>query len=65
MLLGRFFTVIPVLAIAGSLAAKKHVPESLGTFPVNGPLFTDSADLGNRDRRRFDFLPRSQSRPNS
>ncbi len=40
MLLGRFFSVIPVLAIAGSLAAKKHVPESLGTFPVDGPLFT-------------------------
>ena len=40
MLLGRFFMVIPVLAIAGSLAAKKHVPESLGTFPVTGPLFT-------------------------
>jgi potassium-transporting ATPase potassium-binding subunit len=40
MLLGRFFAVIPVLAIAGSLAAKKHVPESLGTFPVTGPLFT-------------------------
>jgi K+-transporting ATPase ATPase A chain len=40
MILGRFFTVIPVLAIAGSLAAKKHVPESLGTFPVTGPLFT-------------------------
>ncbi len=40
MLLGRFFTVIPVLAIAGSLAAKKHVPQSLGTFPVTGPLFT-------------------------
>jgi K+-transporting ATPase ATPase A chain len=40
MLLGRFFSVIPVLAIAGSLAAKKHVPESLGTFPVTGPLFT-------------------------
>jgi K+-transporting ATPase ATPase A chain len=40
MLLGRFFTVIPVLAIAGNLAAKKHVPESLGTFPVTGPLFT-------------------------
>ena len=40
MLLGRFFTVIPVSAIAGSLAAKKHVPESLGTFPVTGPLFT-------------------------
>jgi potassium-transporting ATPase potassium-binding subunit len=40
MLLGRFFMAIPILAIAGSLAAKKHVPESLGTFPVIGPLFT-------------------------
>jgi potassium-transporting ATPase potassium-binding subunit len=40
MLLGRFFTLIPILAIAGNLAAKKHVPESLGTFPVTGPLFT-------------------------
>jgi len=40
MLLGRFFMVIPILAIAGSLAAKKHVPESLGTFPVTGPLFS-------------------------
>jgi potassium-transporting ATPase potassium-binding subunit len=40
MLLGRFFMVIPILAIAGNLAAKKHVPESLGTFPVTGPLFT-------------------------
>jgi potassium-transporting ATPase potassium-binding subunit len=40
MLLGRFFMVIPILAIAGSLAAKKHTPESLGTFPVTGPLFT-------------------------
>jgi K+-transporting ATPase ATPase A chain len=40
MMLGRFFMIIPILAIAGSLAAKKHVPESLGTFPVTGPLFT-------------------------
>jgi potassium-transporting ATPase potassium-binding subunit len=40
MLLGRFFMMIPILAIAGNLAAKKHVPESLGTFPVTGPLFT-------------------------
>lgn len=40
MLLGRFFAVIPILAIAGNLAGKKHVPESLGTFPVTGPLFT-------------------------
>jgi potassium-transporting ATPase potassium-binding subunit len=39
MLLGRFFMIIPVLAIAGSLAGKKLVPESAGTFPVTGPLF--------------------------
>jgi K+-transporting ATPase ATPase A chain len=40
MLLGRFFAVIPILAIAGNLASKKTVPESLGTFPVTGPLFS-------------------------
>lgn len=40
MLLGRFFTVIPVLAIAGSLAHKKAAPPSVGTFPVTGALFT-------------------------
>ena len=38
-LLGRFFMIIPVLAIAGSLAQKKTVPESAGTFPVTGGLF--------------------------
>jgi K+-transporting ATPase ATPase A chain len=40
MLLGRFFSVIPILAIAGNLARKKTTPASLGTFPVTGPLFT-------------------------
>ena len=40
MLLGRFFMVIPVLALAGNLARKKIVPESAGTFPVTTPLFT-------------------------
>jgi K+-transporting ATPase ATPase A chain len=39
MLLGRFFMVLPVLAIAGNLAKKKIVPESAGTFPVTSPLF--------------------------
>ena len=39
MLFGRFFMVIPVLAIAGSLVQKKHVPETSGTFPVTTPLF--------------------------
>jgi K+-transporting ATPase ATPase A chain len=38
-LLGRFFMIIPVLAIAGSLARKKTVPASAGTFPVTGGLF--------------------------
>jgi potassium-transporting ATPase potassium-binding subunit len=40
MLLGRFFMVIPVLAIAGNLARKKTVPPSAGTFPVTTPLFS-------------------------
>ena len=40
MLFGRFFIIIPVLAIAGNLARKKVVPQSLGTFPVTTPLFT-------------------------
>ena len=39
-LLGRFFAVIPILAIAGNLARKKLVPASAGTFPVTTPLFT-------------------------
>jgi potassium-transporting ATPase potassium-binding subunit len=38
-LLGRFFMIIPVLAIAGSLVKKKIVPDSAGTFPVTGGLF--------------------------
>ncbi|MFZ0707238.1 MAG: potassium-transporting ATPase subunit KdpA [Candidatus Korobacteraceae bacterium] len=40
MLIGRFLMIIPMLAIAGNLAQKKHVPASLGTFPVTTPLFT-------------------------
>ncbi len=40
MLIGRFLMIVPVLAIAGSLARKKMVPATLGTFPVNTALFT-------------------------
>ncbi|WP_353064220.1 potassium-transporting ATPase subunit KdpA [Tunturibacter psychrotolerans] len=40
MLIGRFLMIVPMLAIAGSLAKKKLVPPSLGTFPVHTPLFT-------------------------
>jgi potassium-transporting ATPase potassium-binding subunit len=39
MLLGRFLFLIPILAAAGSLAAKKKVPVTSGTFPTHGPLF--------------------------
>ena len=39
MLTGRFWTAIPVLALAGSLAAKKSVPVSAGTLPTHTPLF--------------------------
>jgi potassium-transporting ATPase potassium-binding subunit len=40
MLVGRFFMIIPMLAIAGNLAKKKTVPFSAGTFPVTTPLFS-------------------------
>ncbi len=39
MMLGRFAYIVPVLAIAGSLAAKPRVPASSGTFPTDRPLF--------------------------
>ena len=39
MLLGRYGYIIPILAIAGSLAAKKTAPASAGTFPTHGPVF--------------------------
>jgi len=39
MWIGRFFVIIPALAIAGSLVTKKTVPESAGTFPTHSPLF--------------------------
>lgn len=39
MLIGRFLVIIPALAVAGSLAAKRAVPASAGTFPTHGALF--------------------------
>ena len=39
MWLGRFGVIVPVLAIAGALAAKKRLPETSGTMPTHGPLF--------------------------
>jgi K+-transporting ATPase ATPase A chain len=39
MLFGRFAMIVPILALAGSLARKKLIPAGAGTFPVSGPLF--------------------------
>jgi K+-transporting ATPase ATPase A chain len=39
MLMGRFLFLIPLLAAAGSLAVKKKIPSTAGTFPTHGPLF--------------------------
>ncbi|MBV9572264.1 MAG: potassium-transporting ATPase subunit KdpA [Alphaproteobacteria bacterium] len=39
MFIGRFLMIVPMMAVAGSLAAKKIVPASAGTFPTTGPLF--------------------------
>jgi K+-transporting ATPase ATPase A chain len=39
MFIGRFWAIIPVLAIAGALAKKKKVPAGLGTLPTHTPLF--------------------------
>jgi K+-transporting ATPase ATPase A chain len=39
MLFGRYWLAVPVLAVAGSLAAKKYVPPSAGTLPTHTPLF--------------------------
>jgi K+-transporting ATPase ATPase A chain len=39
MYIGRFWPIVAALAIAGSLAAKKRVPVTMGTMPTHGPLF--------------------------
>ena len=39
MLIGRFAMIVPMMAVAGSLAAKKYTPPSAGTFPTDGGLF--------------------------
>jgi K+-transporting ATPase ATPase A chain len=39
MLIGRFLMIVPILALAGTMARKRTVPASVGTFPTTGPLF--------------------------
>ena len=59
MMLGRFFMVIPIMALAGSLAAKKYVPASTGTFPTHSPLFVGLLVAVNPHRGRPYLLPRA------
>jgi K+-transporting ATPase ATPase A chain len=40
MLIGRYGMIVPIMALAGSMAAKRRVAPSLGTFPTTGPLFS-------------------------
>jgi K+-transporting ATPase ATPase A chain len=39
MLIGRYFEIVPILALAGALAKKKPAPINIGSFPVVGPTF--------------------------
>ncbi len=39
MLIGRFAFIVPIMALAGSIASKKRVVATAGTFPTTGPLF--------------------------
>ena len=63
MLLGRFAFIVPMLAIAGSLAAKTPRPPSAGTFPTHGPLFVVLLDRDGADPRRAHLLPGAGARP--
>ncbi len=63
MLLGRYAFIVPMLAIAGSLAGKRIVPASSGTFPTDGAAVRDAARRGDPDRRRPDLLPGARARP--
>ena len=55
--------IVPILALAGSMAAKRRVPPSLGTFPTTGPLFGGPARRRDRHRRRADLLPGAVAGP--
>ncbi len=55
--LGRFASIVLVLALAGSLAGKRHVPASAGTFPTTTPLFVGLLIGVIADRHRAHLLP--------
>ena len=57
MLIGRYGMIVPILALAGSMAAKRSVAASLGTFPTTGVLWTVLLDRRRHRRGRPDVLP--------
>ena len=57
MLLGRFFMIVPALAIAGAMVAKKSAPPGPGTFPTGRPHVRPPPRLGDPHRGRADLLP--------
>ena len=62
MFVGRFFMIIPAMAIAGSLAAKKTLPASAGTFPTAWRPVRRPAGRRDPDRRRPHLLPGARAR---
>ena len=65
MLIGRFLFLLPLLAAAGSLAAKKAVPVTAGTLPTHGGAVRRPARRHRRHRRRADVLPGAVARARS
>ena len=57
MLIGRYGMIVPILALAGSMAAKRRVAPSLGTFPTTGRAVERPAHRRGRHRRRAHVLP--------
>ncbi len=63
MWIGRFFMIVPMLAIAGSLAAKKYTPETAGSFPTTGPLWVGLLVGIDPDPRRPHLPAQPRARP--
>ena len=63
MLIGRFLMIVPILALAGSLAAKKIVPAIGRHLPDHRPALRRPARRRDPDRRRADLLPGARARP--
>ena len=62
MLVGRFWMIIPAIAIAGSLAAKKSIPPSAGTFSDHGRVVCGTGGWGHCHHRRAYVLPGARAR---